>query len=736
MLKALLPEAGTDIKGHMRSQQELLEASGYASRPKDFDELLRILDSEIRLITPTDPEGKDDADHVHGAGRAAKYYQLTHDYLVPSLRDWLTRKQKETRRGRAELLLADRAAVWNARPENRQLPSLWQWLQIRWLTREKDWTPPQRKMMGRAARHHAVRVLVVGVVLILAGLGRVRDARHHTSPGVARSPARCQHARRAGHRKRHGLVSPLARPAPARRGCSGRPSQRPPQTTPHQPGPAAGGCQHRSIPSTVGSGRQPHEVPVIRDALAPHQEDLLEKLWAVAEKPPQGKESQRLRAAAALAKYDPQSERWAKVSSAVVRDLVGENPVYLGPWAEAFRPVKHSLLTTLSDIFRDRSPERAAERTLATNLLAEYAADNPQVLPDLLMDADEKQFARLYPLVEQRSEACRSGLVGEIDPVPVAVAKDKVVLESRGVIADNDAKVKPSRGPAMPAKRFEVHLRGGKTYRLTMESKALDSFLVLQDQAAKELAFDDDSGGGLNSLLVYTAPKDDTYTVFAASLTGAGAFELKVVETVAGADYDATEKRAKRQANAAVALLRLGQPEKVWPLLKHSPDPRVRTYLIHRLGPLGVDAGVILKRLEEEDITIRRALLLSLGEYSEQQLPATARHALLPKLQDIYRTDADPGLHAAAEWLLRHWQLEAWLQEVTDTWGKDKAGREQRLQRIEALLQKDQGKTPPQWYVNGQGQTMVVIPGPSSSSWDRRPPKKGVRQQRSCSTAG
>ena len=61
----------------------------------------------------------------------AKYYQLTHDYLVHSLRDWLTRKQKETRRGRAELLLADRAAVWNARPENRQLPSLLQWLNPR-----------------------------------------------------------------------------------------------------------------------------------------------------------------------------------------------------------------------------------------------------------------------------------------------------------------------------------------------------------------------------------------------------------------------------------------------------------------------------------------------------------------------------------------------------------------------------------------------------------------------------
>jgi len=81
-------------------------------------------------------------------------------YLVHSLRDWLTRKQKETRRGRAELLLADRAAVWNARPENRQLPSLSQWLNIGWLSTRKNWTPPQTKMMAKAGRYHVVRALV------------------------------------------------------------------------------------------------------------------------------------------------------------------------------------------------------------------------------------------------------------------------------------------------------------------------------------------------------------------------------------------------------------------------------------------------------------------------------------------------------------------------------------------------------------------------------------------------
>ena len=59
VLKALFPDIGTDIKGHMRSQQELLEASGYAVQPKNFDALLRILDGELRLITPTDPEGVD-----------------------------------------------------------------------------------------------------------------------------------------------------------------------------------------------------------------------------------------------------------------------------------------------------------------------------------------------------------------------------------------------------------------------------------------------------------------------------------------------------------------------------------------------------------------------------------------------------------------------------------------------------------------------------------------------------
>ncbi len=69
VLKALLPGSGTDIKGHMRSHDELREASGYAERPREFDDLLRILDSELRLITPTEPEGQDGERRTEGGGR-------------------------------------------------------------------------------------------------------------------------------------------------------------------------------------------------------------------------------------------------------------------------------------------------------------------------------------------------------------------------------------------------------------------------------------------------------------------------------------------------------------------------------------------------------------------------------------------------------------------------------------------------------------------------------------------
>ena len=174
VLKALLPEGGTRIRGEAKSYSELISASGYAHRPGDFEDLCRILDGEVRLITPTAREESSTTDQEELTKPIEQYYQLTHDYLVPSIREWLTRKQKETRRGRAELRLAERSSLWNAKPENRHLAIRhWSGRTSVLLTKKKDWTEPQRKMMKRAGRIHGLRTLGVAALIALLTWGGI-----------------------------------------------------------------------------------------------------------------------------------------------------------------------------------------------------------------------------------------------------------------------------------------------------------------------------------------------------------------------------------------------------------------------------------------------------------------------------------------------------------------------------------------------------------------------------------
>jgi formylglycine-generating enzyme required for sulfatase activity len=161
-----------------------------------------------------------------------------------------------------------------------------------------------------------------------------------------------------------------------------------------------------------------------------------------------------------------------------------------------------------------------------------------------------------------------------------------------------------------------------------------------------------------------------------------------------------------RQARAAATLLNLGRPEKAWPVLRHSDNPTAQSCLIADAAPLKVDAQLLLRRLGvEKDAGARRALVLALGEYSEKELPAGVRGPLVKKLLNWYRDDPDPGIHSAINWLLR-FSREGPVARPLD-WGQAET-----LDRIDAdLTGKPAGKK--RWYVNGQGQMYVVVPGPS-----------------------
>jgi formylglycine-generating enzyme required for sulfatase activity len=259
-------------------------------------------------------------------------------------------------------------------------------------------------------------------------------------------------------------------------------------------------------------------------------------------------------------------------------------------------------LQPLAEVFGD--PDAPAERSMATNMLVAYAPDQPDVLAELIKDADAGQYAKLFPLLQAHREK--------------AVALLRQELEKK-------------------------------------------------------------------------APSE---------------------ERVAARDV-----LARRQARAAVALFKLGETEPLWPLLRHSDDPSRRTYLLHDLGWPGTEPGPILRRLETEtDVTARRALILSLGEFTAERLPEDQRKPVVARLLDWYRNDPDPGIHAAVDWLLRHRQ-------------QGKAARKLDWQQREALLRIDRdmaGQPADQrrWYVNKEGQTMALVPGPvefliGSSPYDR-----------------
>ncbi len=557
VLKALLPESGKDIKGNMRSEAELLALSGYGGRIRDFESLLGILDGEVRLITPTGPEG------VAGGGwRGAGHYQLTHDYLVRPLREWLTRKQRETRRGRAELRLEERAALWCARKENRFLPSASEWLNLRLLTRSRDWTAPQRTMMHRAGWRHAAHgaILFVGM-MVLALL--VRE-------GYGRQRARGLEARllEATTADVPDIVGEMG---PYRRWLDGELRQA------YADAAAAHDARrelHASLallpvdPGQVSYLRKrllsanPEEVFVIRGALLPYAGDISAWLWEVLEN---GKtvSGERLRAACALAVYAAGDTRWNGVSRDVAARLVTEPVLVIARWAEALRPVRKHLLSSLAALLVE-SDQDAARRLTITRLYGDY-----------------------------------------------------------------------SQGLAEP-------------------------FAPLEEEAAGIIKPNGGDGGAVT----------DSVT-----------------------DPNARLAQQRRQANAAVALAALGRWEMARLLLEHTRNPTMRSYVIDRLASGGADArGLDALISDGSEVSVRRASLLALAEFDEQNLPFPERERLAPCLAAMYRDDPDPGVHAAAGWLLGRW------------------GEPGRLVDANRSLAKGAPIGSRRWYLNSQGQTLVLIP--------------------------
>ena len=178
------------------------------------------------------------------------------------------------------------------------------------------------------------------------------------------------------------------------------------------------------------------------------------------------------------------------------------------------------------------------------------------------------------------------------------------------------------------------------------------------------------------------------------------------------------DQLAERQARAAVALARMGKAEEVWPLLKHSENPRLRSFIVNWLSPLGADSGSLINKIDRlpaiakptpaqgqhfmdavlfhPENSMRRALIHSLGTYGKEKLSPGESESLIGKLLGLYRDDPDAGIHGAAEWTLR--QLN----------------QEEKLKTIDTELMKLKGKEwgDRRWFIDSLGQTFTIVDGP------------------------
>ncbi len=437
VLEQLLPPAGSEIRGHLKSESELLIASGYAQSPPEFTDLLRCLDQELRLITPSE---SGDLNRVSSGGLNEKFYQLTHDFLVDAIRRWLNRDRSRTVIGRAELRLAERSQAYATRQDDRQLPAWWEWVWIAALTQQRRWTHRDRELMRAASRKYALRITgVVGAVLLLIFVayhqyGTLR------AQGLVQALATSDPVGVPASVDQLGSFAWWVKPEVQRRlsedGVSDEERIR----------LELGQFSLGQIPSQELAKRLLGASPPVAISIVQVLNKyngmavISEVLEAIARDKSQS-EPQRLRAIIALASTDgPANDlRWHELApiaaDMAVRDI-SENPNHYQPWQAGLRFKKQFLLEPLTSMFADRSLTRQG-RLLATQLLLDYAANDHQRLLELALGAEPWQCPPLFRALQPYRLAILPTLnnVASIEPTGGAELHEKKQVAARSANA-------------------------------------------------------------------------------------------------------------------------------------------------------------------------------------------------------------------------------------------------------------------------------------------------------------
>ncbi len=408
VLQSLLPAIGTEIKASRRPRTELLAVAGYGDDRAQFEELMAILETDLKLITATetvDRTGSTSEIVSHSGEQTA--YQLSHDFLVPSIRDWLSSRQRETFRGRLHERLTEQTALWSRQREARFLPNLFEWLAVRCFVPPRTMAPAERTML--AVKDRFALASIAGMLLVVATLSLgFREYQQR-----ARAYSLVEQLRTADISTARGvadLLIPFQRIAGPE--LTTAIAKTPPGSQPWFVMHLAQLPWHPESADDVFErylDAPTESVPLVVESLSPFAERLKDRCWTLLtgdqhpEAPAVATDERRFRAAQLLATIDPPAPtgdslaKWNSSAEFIARHLAQnciEHPDQYALLADSLRPVTSVLIAPLSKCLGTAA---SIESRVSLSLLAKYAADNRVLRTRLCLDAAPWQWKMIMP---------------------------------------------------------------------------------------------------------------------------------------------------------------------------------------------------------------------------------------------------------------------------------------------------------------------------------------------------
>lgn len=443
ILRELLPSDDTIIKPQACHQSILLERLEGIASEETLSRLLHLIDTEVRLITPSsNPNVSVTSSSASSSKDPA--YQLTHDYLVPTIRKWLASQNTSTREGRAAEQLRELSVLWNAKPTRKRLPSFLEWATIRWYVSKKRWSLNESRLMNAAGRYFLARGITITALLLIL----VTGAWYWRKEALSRSlVARLLEA------KSEEVVTVLEEIQPHASwiipklpALSNKDDLEPRDEIEQFRISLAQVRQNPAVSDSVLDNlsliEEQHGKPYINFLVSSptlNDETIASKAKTYLERDnPAG-----IYLAALLCSRNPNHDLWGQLYRPLCKSLLSKNAVQLPRWIELFRPIQNELVDELIALGEENEKNSLEDQSLAKQNLA--------ILVTAMASSDSKRLSRALTWIP-------------IDSMPDLIKAGRLskdfALELRELLAKESTSARPQRQLSQQAMDIEREFRG------------------------------------------------------------------------------------------------------------------------------------------------------------------------------------------------------------------------------------------------------------------------------------